>query len=46
MPRARLEILPNAGHRPDIRSPEIVNPVLMEFLLGSPEAFGSSRDAS
>lgn len=35
MPRARLEIIPNAGHRPDIRSPETVNPILMQFLFGS-----------
>jgi len=34
MPNARLHILPNAGHRPDIRSPEIVNPILIEFLFG------------
>ena len=34
IPNARLQILPNAGHRPDIRSPEIVHPILMEFLLG------------
>ncbi|CAN5530276.1 alpha/beta hydrolase [soil metagenome] len=46
MPRARLEILPNAGHRPDIRSTKIVNPLLIQFLFGSPEAFGSRHDAS
>lgn len=46
MPRARLEILPNAGHRPDIRSPEIVNPLLMRYLFGSPEAFGRRHDVS
>jgi len=34
MLNARLHILPNAGHRPDIRSPEIVNPILIEFLFG------------
>ena len=33
MPNARLELIPGAGHRPDIRSPEIVNPLLLEFLL-------------
>jgi pimeloyl-ACP methyl ester carboxylesterase len=38
MPRARLAILPNAGHRPDIRSPETVNPILLQFLVGSPGA--------
>ncbi len=46
MPRARLEIVPNAGHRPDIRSPEIVNSLLMRYLFGSPEAFRRRRDAS
>jgi len=35
MPRSRLEILPNSGHRPDIRSPEVVNPILMGFLFGA-----------
>ena len=33
MPTARLEVLPHGGHRPDIRSPELVNPLLLEFLL-------------
>lgn len=33
MPLARLEILPGAGHRPDIRSPDVVNPLLMRFLF-------------
>lgn len=33
MPNARLELIPNGGHRPDIRSPEIVNPLLLEFLV-------------
>jgi pimeloyl-ACP methyl ester carboxylesterase len=33
MPNARLELIPDAGHRPDIRSPELVNPLLLEFLL-------------
>lgn len=33
MPNARLELIPGGGHRPDIRSPEIVNPLLLEFLL-------------
>lgn len=44
MPRARLEIVPSAGHRPDIRSPEIVNSLLMRFLFGSPEALGRNDD--
>jgi len=35
MPQSRLEILPNSGHRPDIRSPEVVNPILMGFLFGA-----------
>lgn len=29
---ARLEIIPRGGHRPDIRSPELVNPILGDFL--------------
>ena len=33
MPNARLELIPNGGHRPDIRSPELVNPLLLAFLL-------------
>jgi pimeloyl-ACP methyl ester carboxylesterase len=33
MPNARLERIPAGGHRPDIRSPEVVNPLLLEFLL-------------
>ncbi len=34
MPDARLELIPGGGHRPDIRSPELVNPLLLKFLLG------------
>ena len=33
MPTARLELIPEGGHRPDIRSPELVNPLLLDFLL-------------
>ena len=33
MPNARLEVIPGGGHRPDIRSPELVNPLLLDFLL-------------
>ena len=33
MPNAQLELIPDAGHRPDIRSPALVNPLLLEFLL-------------
>jgi pimeloyl-ACP methyl ester carboxylesterase len=33
MPNARLELIPGGGHRPDIRTPELVNPILLEFLL-------------
>ena len=33
MPNARLEVIPAGGHRPDIRSPEVVNPLLLDFLL-------------
>ena len=30
---ARLEVSTGGGHRPDIRSPELVNPLLVDFLL-------------
>ena len=30
---AQLVVIPGGGHRPDIRSPELVNPILLEFLL-------------
>ena len=30
---ARLELIAGGGHRPDIRNPELVNPLLLEFLL-------------
>jgi pimeloyl-ACP methyl ester carboxylesterase len=33
IPNARLELIPGGGHRPDIRSPEIVNPLLSAFLV-------------
>jgi len=33
MPNARLERIPDGGHRPDIRTPELVNPMLLDFLL-------------
>jgi pimeloyl-ACP methyl ester carboxylesterase len=32
IPNARLQIIEGGGHRPDIRSPERVNPVLADFL--------------
>ena len=32
---ARLELIAGGGHRPDIRSPELVNPLLSAFLLVS-----------
>lgn len=35
MPNARLELIPNGGHRPDIRTPELVEPLLLEFLVDS-----------
>ncbi len=35
LPDARLVVIPGGGHRPDIRSPEVVNPILLEFLLGA-----------
>ena len=34
MPNARLELIAGGGHRPDIRTPEVVNPLLLDFLLG------------
>jgi pimeloyl-ACP methyl ester carboxylesterase len=34
MPNARLKLIPAGGHRPDIRTPELVNPLLVDFLLG------------
>lgn len=33
MQNARLVVIPGGGHRPDIRSPELVEPVLLEFLV-------------
>ena len=33
MPNARLERIADGGHRPDIRTPELVNPLLLDFLL-------------
>jgi pimeloyl-ACP methyl ester carboxylesterase len=33
LPNARLELIPAGGHRPDIRTPELVNPLLLDFLL-------------
>jgi pimeloyl-ACP methyl ester carboxylesterase len=35
LPTARLEVISGGGHRPDIRSPELVNPLLLEFLLSA-----------
>ncbi len=35
MPDARVEVVPGGGHRPDIRTPELVNPLLIEFLQGA-----------
>ena len=33
---ALLVVIPAGGHRPDIRSPELVNPLLLDFLLVDP----------
>jgi 3-oxoadipate enol-lactonase len=33
IPGARLELIPGGGHRPDIRSPEVVDPLLEAFVL-------------
>ena len=35
IPDARLELISGGGHRPDIRTPEVVNPLLLEFLVNS-----------
>lgn len=35
LPDARLELIAGGGHRPDIRSPELVDALLLEFLLGA-----------
>jgi pimeloyl-ACP methyl ester carboxylesterase len=35
IPNARLELIPGGGHRPDIRTPELVDPLLLAFLLDS-----------
>ncbi|MEO8470077.1 MAG: alpha/beta hydrolase [Chloroflexota bacterium] len=35
IPGARLALLAGLGHRPDIRRPDIVNPILAEFVTGS-----------
>ena len=35
VPHAQLVVIPDGGHRPDIRSPELVNPLLIEFLLAT-----------
>lgn len=32
LPNARLELIAGGGHRPDIRTPELVNPLLLNFL--------------
>jgi pimeloyl-ACP methyl ester carboxylesterase len=32
MPNARVNVIPGGGHRPDIRTPELVNPLLLAFL--------------
>lgn len=46
MPNARLELIPGGGHRPDIRTPELVNPLLLEFLLGGCRDFVVSSTTS
>jgi pimeloyl-ACP methyl ester carboxylesterase len=32
MPNARVNVIAGGGHRPDIRTPELVNPPLLDFL--------------
>jgi pimeloyl-ACP methyl ester carboxylesterase len=34
IPGAALAVAVAGGHRPDIRSPELINPLLVEFLRG------------
>jgi pimeloyl-ACP methyl ester carboxylesterase len=34
IPGAALAVAVAGGHRPDIRSPELINPLLLEFLSG------------
>jgi pimeloyl-ACP methyl ester carboxylesterase len=34
LPGARLAVAVAGGHRPDMRSPELINPLLVEFLSG------------
>ncbi len=34
IPNANLRLLDGLGHRPDIRRPDIVNPILVEFMGG------------
>ncbi len=36
IPGATLAVVAGGCHRPDIRSPELVNPLLIEFLRGTP----------
>ena len=44
MPNAQLELIPAGGHRPDIRTPELVNPLLLDFLVdGNPPGRQGSR---
>ena len=45
LPNARLELIPEGGHRPDIRTPELVNPLLLDFLLDSESRLGRGQDA-
>ena len=45
MPNARLELIPAGGHRPDIRTPELVNPLLVDFLLGPSSGVGNAADS-
>jgi pimeloyl-ACP methyl ester carboxylesterase len=38
IPDAHLAVAVDGGHRPDIRSPELINPLLIDFLRGQPLA--------
>lgn len=42
LPDARLEVIAGGGHRPDIRSPDLVNPLLLDFLLAGAAGPGGS----
>ncbi len=42
LPDGRLEVILGGGHRPDIRTPERVNGLIAEFVIGSPTDGGAA----